>query len=307
MELEKLSSTLESILFASDRPVTIDRMIGVFPEEEAPKESKIKEALEMVKERYLSSAHGFELREAQGGFHFVTKAENAEIVRRFLETKPFRLGRSALEVMAIVAYRGPLTRAEIDHVRGIDSSHLLRTLIERGLVKMAGKAEIPGRPVQYTPTPKFLEVIGLKDLSELPPLSELDQLQGQTEDPIKSLEMGLDKFIEEETAAEPDHADDAGLEAISTLIDSARQGSKEVYASPVEAQVAETNEEAAKSMQSHAKMRKKKQTITFDELTTSETLAIEQAVSGEGEQIAIESELIEAPVTVPLPDSDLVN
>jgi len=308
MELEKLTSTLESILFASDRPVTIDRLIEVFGEE-APKESSIKEALEQVKARYLTSAHGFELREAQGGFHFVTKAENAEIVRKFLETKPFRLGRSALEVLAIIAYRGPLTRSEIDHVRGIDSSHLLRTLIERGLVKMAGKAEVPGRPVQYTTTPKFLEVVGLQNISELPPLSELDQLQGMTEDPIKSLEMGMDRFIEEDTAAEPEHADDAGLDEITNLIDSARQGSKEVYASPAEAQVAEENEEAAKSMQSHGRKFKKKQTITFDELTSNETAAIEAAVSGEGELTTIEmdSAVIEAPITVPLPDSDLVN
>ncbi len=319
MELEKLTSTLESILFATDRPVSVVRLVELFGEE-GPKEDQIKEALDSVKERYLSSAHGFELREAQGGFHFVTKAENAEIVRKFLETKPFRLGRSALEVLAIVAYRGPLTRSEIDHVRGIDSSHLLRTLIERGLVKMAGKAEIPGRPVQYTTTPKFLEVVGLQDIAQLPPLSELDQLQGQTEDPLKNLEAGLDKFIDEDMATEGPEASDEGLDEISALIDTARQGSKEVYASPAEAQTAESNEEAARSMQSHGKIKKKKKTVTFEELTASETKAIEEAVSAvatsettetalteEMEQsIEVASEMIDQ-VTVAIPNSDLVN
>lgn len=313
MEMEKLTSTLESILFATDRPVTVERIQEVFGEE-APKLSNIKEALEKVKERYLGAEHGFELREAQGGFHFVTKAENAEIVRRFLETKPFRLGRSALEVLAIVAYRGPLTRSEIDHVRGIDSSHLLRTLIERGLVKMAGKAEIPGRPVQYTTTPKFLEVVGLQSIEQLPPLSELEQLQGQTEDPLKSLEAGLDRFIEEDMNEEaPEAADDKGLEEITALIDTARQGSKEVYASPEQAQVAESNEEAAKSLQGIGRVKKKKKTITFEELTVSETQAIQEAVSGNvptiqemDESIEIAAEMIDQ-VTVPPPDSDLVN
>ena len=231
MEQENLTSVVESILFVADRPVTLNRLKEVFGEQ-APSDETLQEAIRSLRERYERTASGFELREAQGGFQFCTKVDNAEWVRKFLATKPFRLGRSALEVLSIIAYRQPLTRAEIDQVRGIDSSHLLRVLIERGLVKMAGKAELPGRPVQYATTPRFLEVVGLETLAQLPPLSELDQLQGDTEDPIKTLESGLDRIMAETKTVESTFADDTeGLQAIESLLQTAEGGEKEVYES----------------------------------------------------------------------------
>ena len=176
MELERLCSALESMLFAAEHPVGIERFKAAFGET-PPTDESISEALAAIQARYLSPQFGFELRQAQSGYHFVTKAENAEFLRTFLSQKPFRLSRSALEVLAIIAYRQPITRAEIDSVRGIDSSHLLRVLIERDIVRMGGKAEVPGRPVQYGTTPRFLEIVGLSTLNDLPPLSELEQLR----------------------------------------------------------------------------------------------------------------------------------
>jgi segregation and condensation protein B len=271
MEIEKVTSAIESILFAADRPVSLGRLKEVFGEE-GPQEETLSEALSSIKERYLNPGFGFELREAQGGFHFVTKAENAEIIRKFLETKPFRLGRSALETLAIIAYRQPITRAEVDQVRGIDSSHLMRTLIERGLVKMAGKAEVPGRPVQYATTPRFLEVLGLSSLSELPPLTELDQLQGDTVDPIKTLEEGLDKFLvaQGEQAADLSEADKEGLAQIETMLDSAKKGTREIHESQLHAEIAEENENAVAALQSHPRPRKKKATVTYEEISRAE-------------------------------------
>ena len=242
MELSRFVPALESVLFASDKPITLARIRNIFGEE-APLDEVIHEAVETLRSRYQDTSFGFELREALGGFHFCTKAEHAPWLRRFFETKPFRLGRSSLEALAIIAYRQPVTRAEIDQVRGLDSSHLLRVLIERGLVQMAGKADVPGRPVQYATTPKFLETVGLNQLTDLPPLSELEKLQGHAPPEMPSLEDGLDRLMEDtqETVAVSSAEDRATLEAIDSLIDSA-EGSKEVFESELHREIAGQNQ-----------------------------------------------------------------
>jgi len=275
MEINGITTAIESILFAADKPVSIARFLEVFSDLN-PKQEDIEESISFIQKRYEGTDYGFELRQAQGGYQFITKAQNADWVRKFLETKPFRLGRSSLEVLAIIAYRQPLTRAEIDAVRGIDSSHLLRTLMERGLVKMAGKAEVPGRPVQYATTPKFLEVLGLEDLAHLPPLSELQQLQGDTEDPIKSLEKGLDRFITEELVDQENVGNlelQQGLEEFSTLIQSADRSQDEVYESKEHAEVAHANQEALRAFQETTPYRKRKRSISYDDLHLGEAPA----------------------------------
>ena len=245
MEQERLKSAVEAILFASDRPVSVSRLKDVFGEE-GPSEDDFGQAIRNLKERYQNPEYGFELRgEPATGVHFCTKVSNVEFVQKFLAMKPFRVGRSALEVLAIIAYRQPLTRAEIDQVRGIDSSHLLRVLIERGLVKMAGKAETPGRPVQYATTPRFLETVGLTSLQELPPLTELEQLQGDTEDPLKKLEDGLERIIADSpTSKEIVMEAEEGLNAIDSLIKPRKASEKKSTQSAEHAQVARENEEA---------------------------------------------------------------
>lgn len=281
MDLEPFSSALEAILFAAERPVGFERIRSAFGTP-APTDAQIQEAIAHIQTRYEGTDRGFFLRKAQGGYHFVTKVENAEYIRRFQASRPFRLGRSALEVMAIIAYRQPITRAEIDQVRGIDSSHLLRTLIERGLVRMAGKADVPGRPVQYGSTEKFLEVMGLASTAELPPLSELTQLQGDVEDPQKKMEDGLDRFMRplEPTGLEnlPPMEDENGMDPvlgeIDTLIQTAAQAPAEVYASAVHREVAMANQEALEAFQSMSRRRPRKaavaeeaKSISFEELT----------------------------------------
>jgi segregation and condensation protein B len=286
MEEMAFTSAVESILFAAERPVGFDRIREAFGTP-APSNAVILEAIEKIQLRYHDSDRGFELRKAQGGYHFVTKLENAEYIRRFQASKPFRLGRSALEVMAIIAYRQPITRAEIDQVRGIDSSHLLRTLIERGLVRMAGKAEVPGRPVQYASTEKFLETIGLSSTAELPPLSELNQLQGDVEDPQKKMEAGLDRFMQpiqstDEACGTLEGEDglDPVLNEIDGLIQTADGAPKEVFASAVHREVALANQEALEAFQSQSRKRPRKskaateettKSVTFDELTGGNT------------------------------------
>lgn len=258
--MEGLDSILESILFAADHPVRAEKLIEIF-EENAPPKDQILETLNTLRQKYQEGNFGFELREAQGGYQFCTKKENALWVQKFLEAKPFRLSRTALETLAVIAYRQPITRAEIDHVRGMDSSHLLRVLIEKGIVKMAGKAEVPGRPVQYATTQKFLELIGINSLSDLPPLSELKELQGDSPTVEDPMEESLDRFISEQiTHNERMKEEDAGLEELESLIKSANSDKKEVYASPLHEEVANENEAALAALQAQPRPKRKKQT-----------------------------------------------
>ncbi len=246
MDSLEMFSSIEAILFAADRPVSVGRFIEVLTTEEGtgPTDSEIGEALGTIKSKFEAPDFGFELRETHGGYQLTTKAKNVDVVRKFLATKPFRLGRSALETLSIVAYRQPITRAEIDVIRGIDSSHLLRTLIERGMVRMVGKAEIPGRPVVYGTTTKFLETVGLGSLNDLPPLAELDQLAGDTEDPIKAMENGLDKFMSTNTMPEEELDPSEGLEEIDNMLMTAGDSDGEIYASAVHREAGEENRSA---------------------------------------------------------------
>lgn len=266
MEIVQLASAVESILFAADRPVTLDQLQAIFGET-VPSKADLQFAVETVQERYRSDDYGFEVREAQGGYQFCTKQKNADWVRKFLEAKPFRLGRSTLETLAIIAYRQPITRAEIDQVRGIDSSHLLRALMEKGLVKMTGKSDAPGRPVQYGTTPKFLDLCGLASPGDLPPLSELKELAGDTPSQAPSLEDDLGKFIDSQEALE-DRAKDLeeGLTAIDEMIQSAKRPTDEVYASPLHAEVAEANTQAVESFQTFSRTWRKPKAARKQEL-----------------------------------------
>ncbi len=284
MEEQVLSSAIEAMLFASDRPITLSRIREVLlHDEEGPSEEEIAQRIEVLKLKFMDASCGFELREAQGGYQFTTKRENAAVIQKFLATKPFRLGRSALEVLAIIAYRQPLTRAEIDVVRGIDSSHLLRVLMERGLVRMGGKAEIPGRPVQYGTTPKFLETIGMKALGELPPLSELDQLQGDTDDPVKAMEAGLERFISDTKPAEEMQAQITdGIAEIDTMLASVVKGDGEVYASKAHAETALANKEALEAFQDTTPRRRKQQAVVkFDDLQMEPLAPLVEAESND--------------------------
>jgi segregation and condensation protein B len=298
---------LEAILFAADRPVSIDRMRQVIapkPDEDAgPDTEFFTEALQTIRTRCETQDFGFELREAHGGFHFVTKMPFAEYVRRYQASKPFRLGRAALETLAIIAYRQPITRAEIDQVRGMDSSHLMRTLIERGLVRMAGKAEVPGRPVLYGTTPRFLEVMGLNGINDLPPLSELKQLEGDVDDPTRRMEQGMDRFMQPDPDARPlkelvegeNPVFDPGLSEIDSLIQSAGKPQEEVFESKLHQEIAIANQEALEAFQASMPRRRKRTTVTYDELVGGEAsdAAPAEAVEAASET-PTEASLVEA-------------
>lgn len=175
VEDERIESIIESILFASDRPVGMGSLKLVFKGTNV-KTEHIRRALNRLAVECAGARRGVTLEEVPGGWQFRTKVDNMEFLRRTLKSKTFRLSGPALEVLSIVAYKQPLIKHEIDEIRGVESGHLLRALMEKGLVAFEGKSDLPGRPMLYGTTRRFLEIFGLRNLKELPTLSQIDEL-----------------------------------------------------------------------------------------------------------------------------------
>jgi segregation and condensation protein B len=167
----RLASIVESLLFASDHPLTLAELKRLVGERDG---GKLTAALEELRARREES--GVQVMQAAGGWQLRTNPDNVAWVSRILAGKPPRLSRALLETLAIVAYRQPITRPEIDEIRGVDCGPVLKTLLERSLVRMIGKKEEVGRPILYGTTPEFLRTFSLRDLSELPTLREFHEL-----------------------------------------------------------------------------------------------------------------------------------
>lgn len=173
MEPQERCRILEALLLSSSEPVTPARLGRIVPESSA---REVREDIEALNECYAADGRGFRIEEVGGGYQFRTLPELAEFVQQLEPVPPLRMSRAGLETLAIIAYKQPVTRAEIEHVRGVDAGPLLRGLLERRLVRIAGHREVPGRPILYATTPRFLEVFGLAGLSDLPTLREIEEL-----------------------------------------------------------------------------------------------------------------------------------
>jgi len=167
---KRLRSILESLLFAAGDPVTIARLQQLLPGYER---RDIVRMLGELSEEYSRDERGFRLEQVAGGYQLRTSRANAEFVKALLAQRPVRLTRAALETVAVIAYRQPVTRPEIEAIRGVDVDAVLTTLLERRLVRVIGRKDVVGRPLLYGTTPAFLETFGLKDLASLPRLEEL--------------------------------------------------------------------------------------------------------------------------------------
>jgi len=187
LEEERLKAILESLLFAASEPVALAQLVTVL---ETVARDDVKTALGEMVVAYTASARGIVLEEVAGGYQLRTPKEHASYVRKLLAAKPPRLSRPLLETVAIVAYRQPITRPEIEQLRGVDCGGVLDTLVERRLIKIAGRKEAPGRPIMYTTTTDFLELFGLKDLEGLPDLEELRLIETPREQPLFANEDG---------------------------------------------------------------------------------------------------------------------
>jgi segregation and condensation protein B len=167
---ERLIAILESVLFACAEPITLVRLAEVIA---GPTRAELRAALAARKARAEQDRRGVRLVEVAGGYQFRTAPEHAEWVRRLFQQRPWRLTRATLETLAIIAYKQPITRAEIEVIRGVDVDSVLASLLARKLLKIVGRKDVIGRPLLYGTTRQFLEVFGLRDLSALPGLSEV--------------------------------------------------------------------------------------------------------------------------------------
>ena len=169
---ERARAIVEALLFLSEKPLTVEEVriaTGLDP-------SRVRKALDEVSGNFREGVSGIVLHEVAGGWQLRTSPDASDFARRFLRVKPHRLTRAALETLAIVAYRQPVTRPEVEEIRGVDSGAVMKALLERRLLKILGKKEEPGRPILYGTTREFLEFFALKDLASLPTLREFHEL-----------------------------------------------------------------------------------------------------------------------------------
>lgn len=181
MDTVLLKKILEGAIFAAGQPLNIEQMGLLFDEAERPANSDMRAALDELKAEYAE--RGVELKEVASGFRFQVRQETGPWVSRLWDEKPSRYSRALLETLALIAYRQPITRSEIEEIRGVSvSSHIIKTLIEREWIRVAGHRDVPGRPALFATTREFLDSFNLKNLAELPSLSEIRDLESINEE-----------------------------------------------------------------------------------------------------------------------------
>jgi segregation and condensation protein B len=173
MEREDIKSIIESLLFVADGPLTIQRLGEVL---EGAEKEDVRSILDELQAELENSRRGVRLVEVAGGYQLRTAKVNADWVKKFLGGRPARMGRATLETLAIIAYRQPITRAEIEAIRGVDVDGVINTLLDRSLIRAVARKDVPGRPFLYGTTPEFLQLFNLKDLTHLPTLKEMEEI-----------------------------------------------------------------------------------------------------------------------------------
>ncbi len=206
---EDLKQIIESLLFVAEAPLTVERFRQILAGTES---GEIRDALKALHAEYQKRHSGFYLTEIAGGYQFRTRPEYNAYIRRMLKPNAPRLSKAALETLAIIAYKQPVIRSDVEHIRGVDCGGVLRLLLERKLIRILGRKEIPGRPLVYATTKLFLEVFDLKDLKDLPTPKEIEEMgKSSAENPLSVpadvLEMSGD--VPGVTAEGPDILEDA--------------------------------------------------------------------------------------------------
>jgi len=176
--MENIKAIIEAVVLVSETPLALEKICAVLAEVE---KSQVQDALDELIAEYEARQSGICLQEVAGGYQFRTRVELANWVKKLRGSKPASLSPASLETLAVVAYRQPIVKAEIESIRGVDVSAPLRGLLDKKLVRIVGRKDVPGKPMIYGTTRKFLEVFNLKDLSELPTLRELKELNQSQE------------------------------------------------------------------------------------------------------------------------------
>jgi segregation and condensation protein B len=177
-----LKAKVEAIIYAAEMPITLEQIVRLVKESETADEaelrSQVRATLEELTADYASESHGIEVRQIAGGYRMSTKPEQHDLVRAFAKglKPPIRLSFPALETLAVIAYKQPVTVPEISEIRGVDSSGVIATLLDRKLITTSGRKDVIGRPILYRTTKEFLMRFGLKDVNELPSMEEFEKL-----------------------------------------------------------------------------------------------------------------------------------
>src|SRR5438874_7720041 len=181
-----LKPKIEAIIYAAETPITLDQIAALLKEsagtEEAELKSQARAAIDELIADYSSESHGIEVRQIAGGYRMSTKPEQHDLVRSFAKSlkPPIRLSLQALETLAVIAYKQPITVPEISEIRGVDASGVIATLLDRKLITTSGRKDVIGRPILYKTTKEFLLRFGLKDVNELPSMEEFEKLVAQS-------------------------------------------------------------------------------------------------------------------------------
>jgi segregation and condensation protein B len=215
--MENLKHIIESLLFVAEEPLTVDKIKRITALADT---KEVKDTLAALSAEYDARAGGFYLDEVAGGFQIRTRPEYNEWIRKLIRPRPLRLSKAALETLVIIAYKQPIIRSDIEHLRGVDCGGVLRVLLERKLIRVLGRREIAGRPLIYATTKHFLEVFDLKNLKDLPTPKEIEELgasfteseEGEALDSINQEEDNLDSPEEPETELESSADHEAELD-----------------------------------------------------------------------------------------------
>jgi segregation and condensation protein B len=178
MTAVSLKTIVEGLLFVADEPLSLERLAQAF--EEPPPPGRLEQVLDELMDDYEDPGRAFVLRPVAGGFQFRTRPELAPNILRLKKKSPARLSKAALETLAVIAYRQPVLKAEVEKIRGVEAGGLIKALLEKELIRVVGRRELPGRPLLYGTTRKFLETFDLPSLEALPSIEEIESL-GQAE------------------------------------------------------------------------------------------------------------------------------
>jgi len=208
LEREELKAIVENILLASDQPVTTDNLQSTLMN--GMEKAELRSLLEELQAEY--QARNLRIDEVAGGFQLCTRTEYSDWVRKFLKLdKTTKLSQPSLDTLSIIAYKQPLTKQEVEEIRGVDCGGVIRTLLDKKIVGPAGRKKVPGRPIMYRTTRKFLEYFGLKDLADLPTLEDLqEELLGELENNVQE-EMDFNNPPEQNDSPEGEREDSPQL------------------------------------------------------------------------------------------------
>jgi len=248
MDSLPLKQIIEGAILAAEAPLSIDQLMQLFEDDE-PERVDVRDVLQEIEQD--CEGRGFELKQVASGYRFQVRSSYGEWVSRLWKEKPPRYSRALLETLALIAYRQPITRGDVEEIRGVAvSTNIVRTLLEREWVRIVGHRDVPGHPALYATTKSFLDYFNLRNLDELPSLAEIKDLTQANEeldmedDLIELPSLKLDKEEEEALAG----MDDADLDAVSDQVDTIQQNIKNLLAADEQALAGELDEDSSDAL-----------------------------------------------------------